>query len=241
MPPTMTATTARQALHALESQRDPEKAAFFQRFFKCGPGQYGAGDRFLGLSVPQVRSVLAQYRTLPVPECMALLQSPYNEARLLALLILVAQYQRKRASEAERQAVFDAYLASRSRVNNWNLVDASAPAIVGGQLLQRDRALLYQLVQSASLWDRRMAVLATFAFIRAGDFADTLHLCEMLLGDREDLMHKACGWMLREVGKRDEAVLRAFLDAHAGQMPRTMLRYALEKLPAALRADYMAR
>lgn len=237
----MTATTARQALHALESQRDPEKAAFFQRFFKCGPGQYGAGDRFLGLSVPQVRSVLAQYRTLPVPECMALLQSPYNEARLLALLILVAQYQRKRASEAERQAVFDAYLASRSRVNNWNLVDASAPAIVGGQLLQRDRALLYQLVQSASLWDRRMAVLATFAFIRAGDFADTLHLCEMLLGDREDLMHKACGWMLREVGKRDEAVLRAFLDAHAGQMPRTMLRYALEKLPAALRADYMAR
>lgn len=241
MPPTMTATTARQALHALESQRDPEKAAFFQRFFKCGPGQYGAGDQFLGLSVPQVRSVLAQYRTLPVPECMALLQSPYNEARLLALLILVAQYQRKRASEAERQAVFDAYLASRSRVNNWNLVDASAPAIVGGQLLQRDRALLYQLVQSASLWDRRMAVLATFAFIRAGDFADTLHLCEMLLGDREDLMHKACGWMLREVGKRDEAVLRAFLDAHAGQMPRTMLRYALEKLPAALRADYMAR
>lgn len=241
MPPTMTATTARQALHALESQRDPEKAAFFQRFFKCGPGQYGAGDQFLGLSVPQVRSVLAQYRTLPVPECMALLQSPYNEARLLALLILVAQYQRKRASEAERQAVFDAYLTSRSRVNNWNLVDASAPAIVGGQLLQRDRALLYQLVQSASLWDRRMAVLATFAFIRAGDFADTLHLCEMLLGDREDLMHKACGWMLREVGKRDEAVLRAFLDAHAGQMPRTMLRYALEKLPAALRADYMAR
>lgn len=237
----MTATTARQALHALESQRDPEKAAFFQRFFKCGPGQYGAGDQFLGLSVPQVRSVLAQYRTLPVPECMALLQSPYNEARLLALLILVAQYQRKRASEAERQAVFDAYLTSRSRVNNWNLVDASAPAIVGGQLLQRDRALLYQLVQSASLWDRRMAVLATFAFIRAGDFADTLHLCEMLLGDREDLMHKACGWMLREVGKRDEAVLRAFLDAHAGQMPRTMLRYALEKLPAALRADYMAR
>lgn len=241
MPPTMTATTARQALHALESQRDPEKAAFFQRFFKCGPGQYGAGDQFLGLSVPQVRSVLAQYRTLPVPECMALLQSPYNEARLLALLILVAQYQRKRASEAERQAVFDAYLASRSRVNNWNLVDASAPAIVGGQLLQRDRALLYQLVQSASLWDRRMAVLATFAFIRADDFADTLHLCEMLLDDREDLMHKACGWMLREVGKRDEAVLRAFLDAHAGQMPRTMLRYALEKLPAALRADYMAR
>lgn len=238
---TMTATTAQQALHALTALRDPDKAAFFQRFFKCGPGQYGEGDQFLGLSVPQVRNVLAQYRTLPVPECVTLLQSAYNEVRLLALLILVAQYQRKRASEAEQQTVYDAYLASRHRVNNWNLVDASAPAIVGGHLLQRDRSLLDTLVQSPVLWDRRIAVLATFAFIRAGDFADTLRLCERLLMDSEDLMHKACGWMLREVGKRDEAVLRAFLDAHAGQMPRTMLRYALEKLPAALRADYMAR
>lgn len=237
----MTTTTARAALHALESLRDPDKAAFFQRFFKCGPGQYGEGDQFLGLSVPQVRSVLAQYRTLPVPDCVALLQSPYNEARLLALLILGAQYQRKRASEAEQQAIFDAYLAQRSRVNNWNLVDASAPAIVGGHLLQRDRALLYELVKSKSLWDRRIAVLATFAFIRAGDFADTLRLCELLLVDREDLMHKACGWMLREVGKRDEAVVRAFLDAHASQMPRTMLRYALEKLAPPVRTAYMAR
>lgn len=236
-----TMTTAQHALHMLEALRNPDKAAFFQRFFKCGPGQYGEGDQFLGLSVPQVRSVLAQTRSLPVPECVALLQSPYNEARLLALLILVTQYQRKRASEAERQAVFDAYLAQRARVNNWNLVDASAPAIVGGHLLQRDRALLDELVQSISLWDRRIAVLATFAFIRAGDFADTLRLSEMLLGDREDLMHKACGWMLREVGKRDEAVLRAFLDAHASQMPRTMLRYALEKLAPDLRAAYMAR
>lgn len=237
----MTTTTARAALHALESLRDPDKAAFFQRFFKCGPGQYGEGDQFLGLSVPQVRSVLAQYRTLPIPDCVALLQSPYNEARLLALLILGAQYQRKRASEAEQQAIFDAYLAQRSRVNNWNLVDASAPAIVGGHLLQRDRALLYELVKSKSLWDRRIAVLATFAFIRAGDFADTLRLCELLLADREDLMHKACGWMLREVGKRDEAVVRAFLDAHASQMPRTMLRYALEKLAPPVRTAYMAR
>ncbi|TXH90158.1 MAG: DNA alkylation repair protein [Rhodoferax sp.] len=233
-------TNATDALHALESLRDPDKAAFFQRFFKCGPGQYGEGDQFLGLSVPQVRSVLAQYRTLPVPDCVALLQSPYNEARLLALLILGAQYQRKRASEAEQQAIFDAYLAQRSRVNNWNLVDASAPAIVGGHLLQRDRALLYELVNSKSLWDRRIAVLATFAFIRAGDFADTLRLCELLLADREDLMHKACGWMLREVGKRDETVLRAFLDAHAVKMPRTMLRYALEKLAAPVRTAYMA-
>lgn len=234
-------TTATDALHALTALRDPTQAAFFQRFFKCGPGQYGEGDQFLGLSVPQVRSVLAAYRTLPVADCVTLLQSPYNEARLLALLILVAQYQRKRALEPERQAVYDAYMANRHRVNNWNLVDASAPAIVGGHLLQRDRALLYELAASPSLWDRRIAVLATFAFIRASDFADTLRLCELLLADREDLMHKACGWMLREVGKRDEAVLRAFLDNHAHDMPRTMLRYALEKLAPALRAGYMAR
>ncbi|MDT8990986.1 DNA alkylation repair protein [Curvibacter sp. APW13] len=233
--------TAPQALHALSAQRDPAKAAFFQRFFKCGPGQYGEGDQFLGLPVPQVRSVLPAFRNLPVVECVALLQSPYNEARLLALLVLVAQYQRKRAPDAERQAVFDAYLAHRDRVNNWNLVDASAPAIVGGHLLPRDRTLLYTLAQSPVLWDRRIAVLASFAFIRAGEHADTLRLCEQLLGDREDLMHKACGWMLREVGKRDPAALRGFLDAHAHHMPRTMLRYALEKLAPEVRAAYMAR
>lgn len=234
-------TTAAEALRALESQRNPDKAAFFQRFFRCGPGQYGEGDRFLGLTVPQVRAVLAQYRTLPLDECVTLLQSPYNEARLLALLILVAQYQRKQATGSERQAVFDTYLAHRQRVNNWNLVDASAPAIVGGHLLRRDRTLLYTLALSPVLWDRRMAVLASFAFIRAGDFSATLRLCEQLLGDREDLMHKACGWMLREVGKRDETALRSFLDTHAAHMPRTMLRYALEKLAPPVRAAYMAR
>ena len=235
------ATTAQNALQVLEAMRNPEKAAFFQRFFKTGKGQYGEGDQFLGLTVPQVRSVLTQYRTLPLHEVTALLHSPYNEARLLAVLVLAAQFQRKRASEPERQAVFDAYLAHRAQVNNWNLVDSSAPAIVGGHLLSRDRALLRELAASPVLWDRRIAVLATFAFIRTGDFAVTLQLCEHLLNDREDLMHKACGWMLREVSKRDEAVLRGFLDAHARQMPRTMLRYALEKLPAKVRAAYMAR
>lgn len=234
-------STALDALHALQAQRDPHKAAFFQRFFKCGPGQYGEGDQFLGLSVPQVRSVLAQYRTLPVNECVVLLQSPFNEARLLGLLIWVAQFQSKRASVAERQTLYTTYMAQRSRVNNWNLVDASAPAIVGGYLLERARSPLYALVQSAVLWDRRIAVLASFAFIRAGDCADTLQLCRLLLDDREDLMHKACGWMLREVGKRDASALHSFLDLHAHQMPRTMLRYALEKLTPAERAHYMGR
>lgn len=237
----MTDTTAHHALQALVALQDPGKAAFFQRFFKCGPGQYGEGDRFLGLSVPQVRSVLAQYRTLPLPECTVLLQSPYNEVRLLALLILVAHYQRKRASDAEREAVFTTYLAQRAWINNWNLVDASAPPIVGGHLLHRERTLLDTLAASPRLWDRRMAVVATFTFIRAGDHAPTLHLCQALLSDRQDLMHKACGWMLREVGKRDEAALRGFLDAHAARMPRTMLRYALERLAPDVRAAYMAR
>lgn len=229
------------ALSALMVQRNADKAAFFSRFFKCGPGQYGEGDRFLGLTVPQVRQVAAQYRTMPLSDCVHLLASPYNEARLLGVLTLVAQYQRRHASDADRQAVFDAYLAHRARVNNWNLVDASAPQIVGAHLLGRDRSLLDELASSAVLWDRRIAVLATFTFIRAREFADTLRLCETLLDDAEDLMHKACGWMLREVGKRGESVLRDFLDAHAARMPRTMLRYSLEKLPAEARIAYMRK
>lgn len=226
--------------HALQAQANPEKAQFFQRFFKTGPGQYGHGDRFLGLSVPQVRSVVAQYRTASLADCLALLASPYNEVRLCALLLMVAHYQRRQASTTERQALFDAYVAQRAQVNNWNLVDASAPALVGSHLLERPRTVLAQWARSSSLWDRRIAVVATFTFIRAGQFDDTLALCEQLLHDREDLMHKACGWMLREVGKRDETVLRAFLDTHAQHMPRTMLRYALEKLAPQVRAAYMA-
>ena len=237
---TMTATTAHAASQALEAQRDPEKAAFFQRFFQCGHGQYGEGDRFLGLSVPQVRGVLAQYRTLALPECATLLQSPFNEVRLLALLILVAQYQRKRATDAERQAVFDVYLANRHRVNNWNLVDASAPAIVGGHLLRRDCGLLDALARSPSLWDRRIAVLATFTFIRAGDLADTLRLCTLLLGDRADLMHKACGWTPREVASATRQRCGPFwtgthTPCHA---PCCATRW---KLAPELRAEYMAR
>jgi 3-methyladenine DNA glycosylase AlkD len=229
------------ALAALMAQRNAEKAAFYARFFKCGPGQYGEGDRFLGLTVPQVRQVVAQYRTLAPSDCVHLLYSPYNEARLLAVLILVAQYQRRRASDADRQAVFDHYLNHRARVNNWNLVDASAPPIVGAHLLHRGRTILDELAVSPVLWDRRIAVLATFTFIRAGDFADTLRLCKALLNDAEDLMHKACGWMLREVGKRKESTLREFLDDHAASMPRTMLRYALEKLPSGVRFAYMQK
>ena len=237
----MTDTNAQQAFEALAAQGDPGKAAFFSRYFKCGPGQYGEGDLFLGLTVPQVRQVLSRHRAMPLDECVNLLYSPFNEARLLALLALVEHYKSRRNNNAYRQAVFDAYVNHRAQVNNWNLVDASASHIVGAHLLDRDRSLLYELVTSPVLWDRRIAVLATFTFIRAGAFSDTVRLCEALLDDSEDLMHKACGWMLREIGKRDELALRAFLDLHAPRMPRTMLRYSLERLQHDDRVAYMAR
>lgn len=230
--------TARDALNCLLALADPAKAAFLQRYFKTGPGEYGHGDLFLGLTVPQVRVLARQFRTLGLDQCLVLLHSPYNEARLLALLILVYQYQRGNA--ARREEVFALYLRERRWVNNWNLVDSSAPAILGGHLLHGRRSVLMGLADGPQLWDRRMAVVATFTFIRAGDFSDTLALCERLLDDRHDLMHKACGWMLREVGKRDEPVLRDFLDLYAHAMPRTMLRYAIEKLDPELRLHYLS-
>ena len=229
---------ARQARRALHALADASKAAFAARFFKTGRGEYGDGDRFLGIPVPAVRGLARQFRELPVAQCRVLLASPYNEERLLALLILVGLYERGDASR--RQGVARAFLASRGRVNNWNLVDSSAPYILGPQLRDRPRQLLDRLAASRSLWDRRIAVLASFAFIRDGDYSTTLRLAERLLGDPEDLLHKACGWMLREVGKRDEAVLEAFLGRHHARMPRTMLRYAIERLPAARRRAWLA-
>ncbi|MCF8168681.1 MAG: DNA alkylation repair protein [Rhodoferax sp.] len=217
---------------------NPEKAASLARYFKTEPGQYGEGDQFLGITVPRVRQLATQFRALTLADCQRLLQSPYNEERLLALLVLVQRY--TKGDPATQQQVFELYLQQRARVNNWNLVDSSAPLIVGAHLLQRDRALLYNLIQSPSLWDRRIAVLATFAFIRGRDFSGTLALAERSLADPHDLMHKACGWMLREVGKRDQPVMETFLRRHHAEMPRTMLRYAIEKLAPALRRGYLA-
>lgn len=236
--------STREVQAALSALADPQKAAFFPRYFKAGKGQYGEGDRFLGVTVPAVRELVRQYRTLDLQACEQLLASPYNEARLLALLILVAKYGKagrgRQADEMAQQQICQLFLANKHRVNNWNLVDSSAPYILGAHLLTRDRALLYELVRSDVLWDRRIAVLATFAFIRAGDFADTLKLVELLLADEQDLMHKACGWMLREVGKRDVAVLEKFLQRHHARMPRTMLRYAIEKFAPDRRLAYLS-
>jgi 3-methyladenine DNA glycosylase AlkD len=229
--------TATAAQNALSSLSQPDKAQFFARFFKSGKGQYGEGDRFLGVTVPQVRMVAKRFAILPIADCVSLLHSPLNEVRLLVLLVLVARY--KKGDLATRQEVYDVYLSHRQWVNNWNLVDSSAPCIVGAHLIGRDREVLYQLAQSPVLWDRRIAVLATFALIRENDYRDVLALCELLLGDTQDLMHKACGWMLREVGKRDAAVLERFLRKHQRSMPRTMLRYAVERCSPEVRRAAM--
>ncbi|HEY8901206.1 MAG TPA: DNA alkylation repair protein [Chthoniobacterales bacterium] len=225
----------RGALHAAAS---PERAIQARRFFKTGPGDYAEGDIFLGVKVPDTRRIARDSDRLAERDIVTLLRSPIHEERLLALLVLVRRYQR-RASERER--LVETFLREKKFVNNWDLVDSSAPLLLGPWLLDRDRSILDRLAASPSLWDRRIAILATFAFIRAGDFSTTLALAKTLLPDEHDLMHKAVGWMLREVGNRDEAVLRTFLDQHAASAPRTLLRYAIERLPATTRSAYLAR
>ncbi len=231
---TITLPALRARLRAGASARD---AVFLQRFFKTGPGEYAAGDRFLGVRVPATRRLVREFRALPLADTRKLLRSPIHEERLLALLLLVAAYDR--GSAAEQETIYRLYLANTRFINNWDLVDTSAPGIVGRHLATRPRNILFQLAQSPLLWDRRIAVLATFYFIRQGEFSELRQLAERLLTDPHDLIHKAVGWMLREAGKRDETMLRKFLTQHAHQMPRTMLRYAIEKLPPAERQRWL--
>ncbi len=233
----MTAATIMKQLRAAAT---PDKATVLARFFKTGPGQYGDGDRFLGVTVPEQRGIAKQARDLPFTEVEKLVGSPYHEARLTGFLVLT--YAFERADEAGRREIHVFTLAQRAAMNNWDLVDVIAPVIIGGWLLERpaDRKLLRKYAKSPDLWERRIAIVSTLAFIRAGDFADTLAISETLLGDRHDLIHKATGWMLREVGKRDVTVLRGFLEEHAARMPRTALRYAIERLPEAERRAWLA-
>jgi 3-methyladenine DNA glycosylase AlkD len=221
----------------LRSLGSPGDAAFLARFFKTGPGQYGEGDVFIGVRVPVIRQVAKEFRHLPLPEVECLLHSTIHEERLAALVILVVQA--AKADAQTKKDIYDLYLANTKYVNNWDLVDLSAPQIVGGYLEIRSRKPLDRLAKSASLWERRISVLATHWFIRHGEFADTIRIAEILLADEEDLIHKALGWMLREVGKRDGAVLEEFLGEHCRAMPRTMLRYAIERFPEEKRRKYM--
>ncbi len=222
----------------MRSLANPRRAEALHWFFRTGPGGYGEGDRFLGLTVPVTRGVAREFRSAPVGVSFDLLESEWHEERLLALFMMAEHF--RRGDAATREEVARRYLAATHRINNWDLVDASAHLILGPWLERRSRATLRRLARSRSLWERRIAVVATLHFIRAGEFDDTVELCAMLLGDDEDLMHKACGWMLREVGKRDTAVLRDFLRQHAPRMPRTMLRYAIERFPEAERRGWLA-
>jgi 3-methyladenine DNA glycosylase AlkD len=211
----------------LRARADADRAAGVARFFKTGPGEYGEGDRFLGLTVPQLRRLARAHRALPLGDVLALLDSEWHEERLLALLLLVDAHDR--ADEAGRRRILDAYLAHTARVNNWDLVDASAAGIVGPHVAPDELTLLDRLTASPSLWERRIAMVATYHHIRRDEMRPALHVAERLLDDRHDLIHKAVGWMLREVWKRDPAAAEAFLRAHHARVPRTALRYAIER------------
>jgi 3-methyladenine DNA glycosylase AlkD len=229
--------TADSVRAALAAVADPARVAGLQRFFKTGPGEYGEGDVFIGITMPVLRRTIASFGELPLDGIDALLDDAEHEHRLAALLLLVRRYR------TDPGAVVERYLAAvrRGRVNNWDLVDASSEFILGPWLRDRDRGLLDELAASDDLWERRVAVIATFDFLRHGDATTTLAIAERLLGDRHDLIQKAVGWMLRETGKRvDPTLLTGFLDAHAAAMPRTMLSYAIEHLTPEERASYRA-
>lgn len=224
-------------LSHLHSLADPVRATHSLRFFKTGQGEYGEGDQFLGLTVPQVRSIVKKYwHQLALPETIELLRHPLHEARLTAVLILVARYQHGE----DQKVIYQSYLANAQRVNNWDLVDSSAHKIVGNYLLARPRDILYQLAKSKNLWERRISIISTFAFIAKNDLTDAIKLSTLLLHDPHDLIHKAVGWVLREVGKKDLSTLTKFLEDHAPRMPRTMLRYSIEKLDPPTRQHYLA-
>ncbi|NTU74084.1 DNA alkylation repair protein, partial [Candidatus Roizmanbacteria bacterium] len=223
-------------IREIQSQANPEKAKLLMRFFKTGKGQYGEGDRFLGLIVPVQRQIAKQFKTLPLKETEKVLQSPIHECRLTALFILIEQY--PKATEEVKQEIIDLYLHNLRFVNNWDLVDLSAPRMLGNHLLTKDKSLLYKLAHSTNLWEKRVGVLSTFWFIKYKEYKDALAIAEILVYDKHDLIHKAVGWMLREIGKQDLVVEKQFLDKYFQTMPRTMLRYAIERFDPTSKAYY---
>lgn len=231
---------AKEARERLFAAAAPQRAAMLARFFKTGVGEYGEGDAFIGVYVPDVRRIAREFAARLSPaEVLPLLADPVHECRLLALLIWTLQY--PKADEKTQDEIFSLYLAHTKYINNWDLVDLSARQIVGAHLLFRDRSLLDRLAASTLLWEQRIAIVATFEYIRKNDFADTLRLADKLLTHKHDLIQKAVGWMLREVGKRDKPLLVSFLEERYTRMPRTMLRYAIERFPADERARFQCK
>jgi len=219
----------------LAAAADPERARDSAWFFKTGKGQYGHGDRFIGITVPEMRRIAHRYSHLPLADIAKLLASPIHEHRFVALEILVAQYERENSP-----AIFNFYLKHTGFINNWDLVDTSAPYIVGQHLLTRSRKILYRLAKSRNLWERRIAIIATMSLIRAGELEDTFGIAKILLSDEHDLIHKAIGWMLREAGKQSPPALLRFLKQNYSALPRTALRYAIERFPAERRKKILA-
>lgn len=221
----------------IKAEKNPAQAIILQRFFKTGKGDYGEGDVFYGIKVPVQRSIAKQFKDLGFDDLRVLILSAIHEERLIAAFILVEQF--KKGNEQLRKSIFDFYLKHRKGINNWDLVDLSAPKIIGEYLLNKKKDLLYKFARSEDLWEKRISILSTFTFIRNGMFEDTLEISKILLKDEHDLIHKAVGWMLREVGKRDIKTEEKFLKIHYKIMPRTMLRYAIEKFPEKKRKSYL--
>ena len=223
----------------LQALSNAEKREIFPRFFKAGKGEYGEGDRFLGVTVPNIRAIAKLHKDISIEEIRELIQSEWHEVRLCALIIMVEKSKKK--DEALRKELFNLYLSQTKRINNWDLVDLSCRFIIGEYLLDKSRDILYQLAQSSLLWDNRIAIVSTYAFIRKGQLEDTYALSDLMMHHPHDLMHKAIGWMLREAGKRDSERLYDYVMSHRADMPRTMLRYAIEKFSPKERAILMKR
>ncbi len=223
----------------LKNLSNAEKAKILSGFFKTGKGQYGEGDIFLGISVPQSREIAKKYNAIDFITIKKLLESKVHEHRLVALIILVERF--KKADDINRKEIFQFYLKNKSHVNNWDLVDLSADKIVGEYLYDKNKALLYKLAKSKNLWEKRMAIVSTFAFNKKGKLDETFRISELLLNDKHDLIHKACGWMLREAGKKNKNKEEVFLKKHYKKMPRTMLRYAIERFDKQKKEFYMRK
>lgn len=230
-------STLAEIQNTIRKKANKQKAIFAQRFFKTGKGEYSEGDIFLGITVPELRKICRSFQDLPFSETKKLLQSKFHEERLVSLFLLVSKFQT--GDEPLKKKIFDSYLSQTKWINNWDLVDSSADKIVGQYLFDKERTILKKLATSTSLWERRIAVISTLHFIRKGQFTETLQISKILLNDQHDLIHKAVGWMLREVGKKDAPTLISFLDKYTSKMPRTMLRYAIEKFPQTIRKKYL--
>jgi len=228
-----------QIIDELHLLKDEKIAEHSQRFFKTGKGQYGEGDIFLGIRVPILRHVSKKYKSIPLDEVKVLIYSKYHEVRLISLYLLVLMFKKSKTDEQQKE-IYDFYLMHAKQVNNWDLVDSSAHYIVGPYLMNKDRSVLFEFAISNNLWERRIAMMSTFHFIKNMDFGDALQIAEILLHDDHDLIHKAVGWMLREIGNRNKEVEEEFLINHYKSMPRTMLRYAIEKFPKEERKEYLA-